>query len=273
MELPELNLGRLSLPIILSNPHARPILATSKSLPIKCKKPKRRGKISLRKITPKLLSISRDIGVVDIELLDDKQTLKCTVDGPSNTVYAGGRFKVHIKCNIFRSEQHTAPIVIFKTPIWHPNIDVKDGYMAINTELSKIWKQRGLYCMKLRDTFVAIFLLLRSPNWHKSIKNQVVLKCKEDYEDCASNWVKMFAMDHLQKFPIKCNQAQCSCEITPNFQTEEKEIQENEIDIDSDSNDNYNDATLRSNCKQYTIEVTPPDTPEFSSSGWSVCMF
>ena len=91
-------------------------------------------------------------------LLNDKDMteVEAIIDGPADTPYAGGRFRV--KLTISKDFPTTPPKGYFLTKIFHPNVS-RSGEICVNT-LKKDWKSD----LGIKHVLLVIKCLLIVPN-------------------------------------------------------------------------------------------------------------
>jgi ubiquitin-conjugating enzyme E2 H len=103
----------------------------------------------------------KEIGLVYEEDQDPDcsfQSVFVTILGPEETPYAGGMFK--LCCQLPASYPLDSPSIVFKTKIWHPNVEKESGSICLDV-LGKRWTP----VIRLRDVFeVYIPQLLQCPN-------------------------------------------------------------------------------------------------------------
>jgi len=79
----------------------------------------------------------------DIELSMVNDTIEdwlAIITGPAGSPYEGGKFKLSIKCST--NYPMSPPIITFKTPVFHPNINFKSGEICLDilkSEWSPAW--------------------------------------------------------------------------------------------------------------------------------------
>ena len=68
---------------------------------------------------------------------DDYYNWECEMDGPPNTLYEGGCYRIHFQ--IPQEYPLKPPKVFFLNKIFHPNIDLDNGAVCLNI-LKEDWK-------------------------------------------------------------------------------------------------------------------------------------
>ena len=116
---------------------------------------------------------------IDI-ILDDKDitSVEAILDGPADTPYFGGRFKV--KLSIGKDFPASPPLGFFLTKIFHPNVSAR-GEICVNT-LKKDWKSD----LGLKHVLLTIKCLLIVPNPESALNEEAGKLLLERYDDyCA----------------------------------------------------------------------------------------
>lgn len=78
---------------------------------------------------------------------DDLTQLSILLAGPPGTPYSGGLWRVHLK--IPTDYPSTPPKAVFRTRIWHPNVEEATGVVCVDT-LKRDWKPS----LTLRDVLI-----------------------------------------------------------------------------------------------------------------------
>jgi len=119
---------------------------------------------------------------------DNLRYFDVTVDGPSQSPYEGGVFKLEL----FLPEEYpmVAPKVRFLTKIYHPNID-KLGRICLDV-LKTNWSP----ALQIRTVLLSVQALLGAPNPDDPLANDVAQRWKEDERAAigtAKEWTHMYA--------------------------------------------------------------------------------
>lgn len=113
-------------------------------------------------------------------ILDDQDItqVEAIIDGPADTPYFGGRFRV--KLTIGKDFPQGPPKGFFVTKIFHPNVSSK-GEICVNT-LKRDWKSD----LGLRHVLLTIKCLLIVPNPESALNEEAGKLLLEHYDDyCA----------------------------------------------------------------------------------------
>jgi len=113
------------------------------------------------------------------------------LDGPDQSVYAGGHFKLEI--NFPNEYPFKPPVVSFRTKIYHPNVSNDDsGSMCLGILRADEWKPPNKVVAVLR----LIQTLLIEPNVDDSIEPSIANEFKQnrtEFDKKAKEWVKQYA--------------------------------------------------------------------------------
>jgi ubiquitin-conjugating enzyme E2 N len=112
---------------------------------------------------------------------------KVIIDGPSESPYEGGKFKVEL----FLPDEYpmAPPKVRFMTKLYHPNID-KLGRICLD-----ILKEKWSPALQIRTVLLSIQALLSAPNPDDFLDADVAEKWKAD-----ERGAKAIARDWTQKY-------------------------------------------------------------------------
>jgi len=135
------------------------------------------------------LQVEPVLGIVVQPFDDNVRHFDITIDGPTDSAYEGGKFKLEL----FLPEDYpmSPPKVIFTTRIYHPNID-KLGRICLD-----ILKDKWSPALQIRTVLLSIQALLSAPNPDDPLANDVAeqWKTKEDQAIAqAKNWTKKYAV-------------------------------------------------------------------------------
>lgn len=145
----------------------------------------------LRQVTKELMDLQKDppegIRVVINE--HDITDVQATVDGPEQTPYAGGHFRV--KLVLSKNFPSEPPKGFFLTKIFHPNI-ASNGEICVNT-LKKDWKPD----YGIKHILLTIKCLLIVPNPESALNAEAGKLLLEQYDDYFTR-AKMFTEIHAK---------------------------------------------------------------------------
>ncbi|CAA9959973.1 hypothetical protein CFE70_003413 [Pyrenophora teres f. teres 0-1] len=119
---------------------------------------------------------------------DNLRYFDVTIDGPSQSPYEGGVFKLEL----FLPDDYpmTPPKVRFLTKIYHPNID-RLGRICLDV-LKSNWSP----ALQIRTILLSIQALLGAPNPDDPLANDVAQAWKEDEKQAvktAQEWTQQYA--------------------------------------------------------------------------------
>jgi len=131
---------------------------------------------------------------IKVSLVDESNVHNWNIilDGPSDTPYAGGKFKLLL---VLPTEYpFKPPTISFKTRIYHPNItNDEKGSMCIGILKPDAWKPSS----KILNVLVAVQDLLREPVPDDALESSIADKYKNDrkaYDKQAKDMTKQWAM-------------------------------------------------------------------------------
>ncbi|UJR14142.1 hypothetical protein I4U23_001136 [Adineta vaga] len=115
---------------------------------------------------------------------------KVVIDGPSESPYEGGKFKVEL----FLPDEYpmAPPKVRFMTKLYHPNID-KLGRICLD-----ILKEKWSPALQIRTVLLSIQALLSAPNPDDFLDADVAEKWKADEKGAkaiARDWTEKYARE------------------------------------------------------------------------------
>ncbi|KAK7204169.1 ubiquitin-conjugating enzyme/RWD-like protein [Myxozyma melibiosi] len=127
-------------------------------------------------------------GITAVPHEENMRYFDVTVDGPSQSPYEGGVFKLEL----FLPEEYpmVAPKVRFLTKIYHPNID-KLGRICLDV-LKTNWSP----ALQIRTILLSVQALLGAPNPDDPLANDVAQRWKEDERAAiatAKEWTQTYA--------------------------------------------------------------------------------
>ncbi|KAF2097295.1 UBC-like protein [Rhizodiscina lignyota] len=148
-----------------------------------------------KRITKELGEIQSDPPEgMKVTLKDDSDlhTWQIVMDGPEQSVYAGGHFKLILV--LPKDYPFKPPVVNFQTKIYHPNIsnDGK-GSMCLGMLRTDEWKPPNKIVAVLNMTRN----LLIEPNPDDAVESSIAEVYKNDYksfEKTAKEWTKKYAV-------------------------------------------------------------------------------
>ena len=115
------------------------------------------------------------------------------IDGPENTPYAGGRFRLYI--NFPSDYPFKPPEIRFTTPIYHPNIG-KDGEICLDL-LHSQWSP----VLGVRHLLISLCSLLSDPNPDHGLNKDALASYRADpteYENIVRQWTEKYALKSNQ---------------------------------------------------------------------------
>jgi len=128
-----------------------------------------------------------------VRLVDESDVLKWEIlmDGPEQSIYAGGHFKLLL--TLPSDYPFKPPILNFQTKIYHPNVSNDDkGSMCLGMLRSDEWKPP--------NRIVAVLNMARNllvePNPDDAVETSIAEQYKnsrKEFEKQAKEWVKKYA--------------------------------------------------------------------------------
>ena len=120
---------------------------------------------------------------------DDITELQAVIDGPADTPYVGGRFRV--KLALDKDFPQSPPKGFFLTKIFHPNVSAH-GEICVNT-LKRDWKPD----LGIKHILLTIKCLLIVPNPESALNEEAGKLLLERYDDYCSR-AKLFTEIHAR---------------------------------------------------------------------------
>ena len=145
--------------------------------------------VIVKQVTPLLQNPPEGIKVT---LPDPNDMTKLDVEfiGPADTPYAGGHFHFLITLDAEKFP-HQAPKVVFKTKIYHPNIEIATGEACIDI-IQGDWRPN----VKLTRVIDESIQLLKTPNPAHTIEPVIASQFTNDYPAfarTAQQWTQQYA--------------------------------------------------------------------------------
>merc|ERR1711981_1529138 len=146
-------------------------------------------------------------------VLDDKDitSVEAIIDGPADTPYFGGRFRV--KLTIGKDFPQSPPLGFFLTKIFHPNVSSR-GEICVNT-LKKDWKSD----LGLKHVLLTIKCLLIVPNPESALNEEAGKLLLERYDDYCTR-AKLYTDIHAKPIQSKPSSTTTTSSSTSSTTTE-----------------------------------------------------
>ncbi|KAG6462203.1 ubiquitin-conjugating enzyme E2 S [Manduca sexta] len=114
---------------------------------------------------------------VKLQLRDDDLTdVVALIEGPAETPYAGGTFRVRLVLG--REFPAAPPRAYFLTRLFHPNVAPDTGEVCVNT-LKRDWRPE----LGLEHALVALRCLLIAPNADSALNADAAALLRDKYDD------------------------------------------------------------------------------------------
>ena len=122
---------------------------------------------------------------------NDMTTWEAMMDGPSDSPYAGGHFKLVI--TLPSEYPFKPPKVAFKTKIYHPNVMNDDsGSMCLGMLRADEWKPPN----KIADVLRLVRTVLSAPQPDDAVEQKIAKEFKDErklFDKNAKDWVSRYA--------------------------------------------------------------------------------
>jgi len=128
-----------------------------------------------------------------VRLVDESNTQRWEIlmDGPDESIYAGGHFKLLLV--LPNDYPFKPPQLSFQTKIYHPNVSNDDkGSMCLGILRSDLWKPPN----KINSVLLLTRNILIEPNPDDAVETSIAEQYKNDrkgFEKTAKDWVKRYA--------------------------------------------------------------------------------
>lgn len=143
-----------------------------------------------KRLSREIEAINKEpIDNVSVSVNDDLMCWTAIIIGPNGTPYENGLFKI----NIYFTDEYPLkpPILKFKTPIYHPNINSTSGAICID-----ILKNNWSPALSIQKVLLSIVSLLNEPNPDDPLVPSIANIYKTDIEQFkinASDWTLKYA--------------------------------------------------------------------------------
>ena len=126
----------------------------------------------------------------NIKLVDDSLVKWLVIkDGPAETPYAGGTFQLNIEFS--DDYPFKAPIIYFKTQIFHPNVELGTGHICLD-----VLRDKWSATLTIEKVVEIIWLLLANPNANSPMFPEAATLYQTDmgaYTSKAKEWTLLYA--------------------------------------------------------------------------------
>ena len=130
-------------------------------------------------------------GITAIPSEENVRHFQVSIEGPSDSPYEGGIF--HLELFLPEGYPMDPPKVLFKTKIYHPNID-KLGRVCLD-----VLKEKWSPALQIRTILLSVQALLSTPNPDDSLDERIAKHWRENEDEAlekAREMTKMHAMGH-----------------------------------------------------------------------------
>lgn len=128
---------------------------------------------------------------VGLQREDDMNVWDVHMEGPSDSLYAGGRF--HIVITLPKEYPFKPPTLSFRTKIYHPNVSNDErGAMCLGMLKSEEWKPPN----KIKEVLSLVRATLSEPQPDDAVEPSIADSFKNnnaDFQKQAKEWVKKYA--------------------------------------------------------------------------------
>jgi len=122
---------------------------------------------------------------------DDINNWEVIMQGPADSVYEGGNFKIHV--TLPKDYPFKPPGISFKTKIYHPNVSNDDrGAMCLGMLRPDEWKPPN----KIKDVLALVRTVLAAPQPDDAVETGIADQFKNDkaaFDKNAKDWVNRYA--------------------------------------------------------------------------------
>ncbi|KAK3620327.1 hypothetical protein LTR56_005729 [Elasticomyces elasticus] len=128
---------------------------------------------------------------ISLENEGDMNLWNVVMDAPSDSIYAGGHFKIVIK--LPKEYPFKPPVLNFKTKLYHPNVtNDENGSMCLGMLRPDEWKPPN----KIADVLKLVRTVLAAPQPDDAVEQGIADQYKNDrkaFEKTAKDWVSKYA--------------------------------------------------------------------------------
>ncbi|KAK4495916.1 hypothetical protein PRZ48_013184 [Zasmidium cellare] len=114
-----------------------------------------------------------------------------TMEGPTDSVYAGGKY--HIQIVLPKEYPFKPPVLSFKTKIYHPNVSNDErGAMCLGMLKAEEWKPPN----KISEVLKLVRAVLAAPQPDDAVETGIAEQFKNDrksFDKVAKEWVGKYA--------------------------------------------------------------------------------
>jgi ubiquitin-conjugating enzyme E2 D/E len=164
--------------------------------------------------------------IENIYLLDDYFKWEAIINGPKNTPYANGKFK--LKIEFPDNYPYKFPKIYFTTKIYHPNISLEDGFVNADVLSEKKWTPVFTVC----SLIISIISLLDDPNVSVCYNNKLANLYKNDkqkYDDIVEKFTIKYATNTNNNYLVY------GCKTPEEYENKKETKSENKGEIKSEN--------------------------------------